>query len=223
MSWFAVPCEAASSQASEIIVFQAMEQDEGNPAQPARSLRKLSETERLALLADTTAHLINNVDVEKSLLRVVELILPRLADWVIIDLIGEGDEVSRFLVAHADNGEITVREDLQGPMPPVPATSSMPLSKALRGAASTLVNREIYDGPPDTGIAVEQRRLFEVTDINTAAIAPIRGPHEVLGAVTLGRTGSHQPFSRSDLALLEDIARRVGIALENARHYQRQR
>lgn len=224
VAWSAVPCVPDTSQITELIVFQAVEQDdEGGPARSAFSRRTLSETERLALLADTTAHLISNVDVENSLLRVVELILPRLADWVVIDLITEGDEVSRSLVAHADNGKITVREDLQGPMPPVPETSGMPLSKALRGAASTLVNREIYSGPPDTGIAVEQRKLFEVTGINTAAIAPIRGPREVLGAMTLGRVGSHHPFARSDLALLEDIARRIGIALENARHYQRQR
>jgi serine phosphatase RsbU (regulator of sigma subunit) len=223
VSWSAVPCKPDGSRVAELVFFQAVEQDEGTPGRSALPRRTLSETERLALLADTTAHLINNVDVEKSLLRVVELMLPRLADWAIIDLITEGDEVSRSLVVQADQGRTTVREDLQGPMPPVPETSSMPLSKALRGAASTLVNREIYSGPPDTGIAVEQRRLFEATGINTAAIAPIRGPREVLGAVTLGRTGSQHPFARDDLALLEDIARRIGLALENARHYQRQR
>lgn len=223
VSWSAVPCKPDGSQVTELVFFQAVEQDEGTPGRSTPSRRTLSETERLALLADTTAHLINNVDVEKSLLRVVELMLPRLADWAIIDLITEGDEVSRSLVVQADQGRTTVREDLQGPMPPVPPTSSMPLSKALRGAASTLVKREIYSGPPDTGIAVEQRRLFEATGINTAAIAPIRGPREVLGAVTLGRTGSQHPFARDDLALLEDIARRIGLALENARHYQRQR
>jgi serine phosphatase RsbU (regulator of sigma subunit) len=223
VSWSAVPCKPDGSQVTELVFFQAVEQEEGTPGRSALPRRTLSETERLALLADTTAHLINNVDVEKSLLRVVELMLPRLADWAIIDLITEGDEVSRSLVVQADQGRTTVREDLQGPMPPVPETSSMPLSKALRGAASTLVNREIYSGPPDTGIAVEQRRLFEATGINTAAIAPIRGPREVLGALTLGRTGSQHPFTRNDLALLEDIARRVGLALENARHYQRQR
>ncbi|WP_028647982.1 SpoIIE family protein phosphatase [Nocardiopsis sp. CNT312] len=221
--WSAVPCASDTSQITELIVFQAVEQDEGNPERSASPRRTLSEIERLALLADTTAHLISNVDVKKSLMWVVELMLPGLADWVVIDLITENDEVSRSLVAHANNGKITVRQDLQGPMPPVPETSSMPLSKALRGAASTLVNREIYSGPPDTGIAVEQRKLFEVTGINTAAIAPIRGPREVLGAMTLGRVGSHHPFVRSDLSLLEDIARRIGIALENARHYQRQR
>lgn len=223
VSWSAVPCEPDGSRIAELVFFQAVEQDGGNPERTAFPRRTLSETERLALLADTTAHLINNVDVEKSLLRVVELMLPRLADWAIIDLITEGDEVFRSLVVQADQGRPTVREDLQGPMPPVPETSSMPLSKALRGAASTLVDREIYAGPPDTGIAVEQRRLFEATGINTAAIAPVRGPREVLGALTLGRTGSQHPFTRDDLALLEDIARRVGLALENARHHQRQR
>lgn len=223
VSWFSVSCKANNFQITELIVFQEIEQEEGNPTQSAFRLRTLSEIERLALLADTTTYLINNVDVKESLLRVVELMLPRLADWAVIDLITEGDEVSRSLVVHAEHGEITVREDLQGPMPPVPETSSMPLSKALRGATSTLVNREVYAGPPDTGIAVEQRKLFEATGVNTAAIAPIRGPREVLGAVTLGRTDLLRSFTRSDLALLEDIARRIGIALENARHYQRQR
>lgn len=51
----------------------------------------------------------------------------------------------------------------------------MPLSRALRGAASTLVTPETYQGPPDTGVAIEQQRLFEETGMISAAIAPIRG------------------------------------------------
>ncbi|WP_406258165.1 SpoIIE family protein phosphatase [Streptomyces chartreusis] len=190
------------------------------PVAPARGL---SELERLALLADTTAQLISNNDVDEALNRVVALVLPRLADWAVIDLITESDDVARYLVVHADAEGLTVREDLQGPMPPVSDASLMPLSRALRGVASNLAGPQTYEGAPDSGIAVEQRKLFQVTGIKTAAIAPIRGPWEVLGALTLGRSDESEAFTTRDLALLEDIARRIGLALENARHYQRQR
>ncbi|MET9993196.1 GAF domain-containing SpoIIE family protein phosphatase [Streptomyces mutabilis] len=188
-----------------------------------RSSTVLSELERLALLAETTAQLISNNDVDEALQRVVALMVPRLADWAVVDLVTEDDEVSRHLVVHAEGGTLIRREDLQGPMPRVSAASPMPLSRALRGIASYLAGPETYQGPPDTGIAVEQRRLFEATGMKTAAIAPIRGPREVLGAVTLGRSGEDaRAFTPDDLGLLEDIVRRIGLALENARHYTRQ-
>ncbi|MET8879422.1 SpoIIE family protein phosphatase [Streptomyces rubiginosohelvolus] len=193
------------------------------PAGRAESIRALSERDRLALLADTTAQLIYNIDVDESLRRVVQLMLPRLADWAVIDLITETDEVNRSLVVHAHADGLTMREDLQGPMPPVPSSSPMPLSTALRGVASTLAGPRTYDVPPDSAVAVEQRKLFAATGIEMAAIAPVKGPSEVLGAITLGRTAGDEPFTAADLGLLEDIGRRIGIALENARHYQRQR
>ncbi|MCX5136635.1 SpoIIE family protein phosphatase [Streptomyces sp. NBC_00340] len=221
--WFSLPCEANEQGVVALVAFHPAEEPKPDAARPAPSPRALSEGERLALLADTTAQLISNVDVHGALRRVVELMLPRLADWAVIDLIAEGDEVTRSLVVQAEDSVLRTREDLQGPMPPIPASSPMPLSAALRGAASALAGPETYDGPPDTGIAVEQRRLFEATGIQTAAIAPIRGPHEVVGALTLGRTRRDEAFTTGDLALVEDIARRIGIALENARHYQRQR
>lgn len=151
------------------------------------------------------------------------LVLPRLADWIVIDLITERDEVWRTVVVHADGDTFTHREDLQGPMPPVPEESPMPLSRALRGVASNLAGPRTYQGPPDSGIAVEQRRLFDATGMHSAAIAPIRSTRAVLGALTLGRDENPAPFTPADLPLIEDIARRAGLALDNARLYQRQR
>ncbi|MFH8884305.1 SpoIIE family protein phosphatase [Streptomyces californicus] len=236
--WFPLPVESGAGNGVRLLAFDTDAyapatggpgRDTGShgpcprPAPPPPAMRALSERDRLALLADTTAQLIYNIDVDASLRRVVELLLPRLADWAVIDLITETDEVDRSLVVHAHADGLTVREDLQGPMPPVPASSPMPLSKALRGVASTLAGPRTYDAPPDSAVALEQRKLFTATGIETAAIAPVKGPSEVLGAITLGRTADHEPFTPADLDLLENIGRRMGIALENARHYQRQR
>ncbi|MEU4920687.1 SpoIIE family protein phosphatase [Streptomyces parvus] len=222
--WFPLPLRPDAECGVRLRAF-ATDEDGATSRLAGRSesTRALSERDRLALLADTTAQLIYNIDVDESLRRVVRLMLPRLADWAVIDLITESGEVNRSLVVHAHAGGLETYGDLQGPMPPVPTSSSMPLSKALRGVASTLAGPRTYDVPPDSAVAVEQRRLFAATGIETAAIAPVKGPSEVLGAITLGRTAGDEPFTTVDLGLLEDIGRRIGIALENARHYQRQR
>nr|AFW04547.1 DNA binding protein [Streptomyces albus] len=220
--WLITPCRTAETRAGAVILFHECVPDETTDQDPAATEdRPLSELERLALLAETTTNLTSTLDVHEALRRLTRLVVPRLADWAVIDLINESDEVWRAHVVHYEDGTLVDREDLQGPMPPIPQESVMPLSWALRGAASTLAGPENYQGPPDAGIAVAQRQMFEATGMHSAAIAPIRGVREVLGALTLGRAERRAPFL--DLSLLEDIARRTGLALENARLYQQQR
>ncbi|MFJ3037259.1 SpoIIE family protein phosphatase [Streptomyces tendae] len=190
---------------------------------PGSVQEPLSKLKRLALFAELTTHLTSTMDVEEVLNRLVRLLVPRLADWAVVDLITETGEVWRRAVVHVEDGDLKNQEDLVGPMPAVPQESQLPLSRALRGASSALAGPEIYQGEPDSGIAVEQRRLFAATGIQSAIIGPVRGLRDVLGALTLGRSECSHPFTTADLPLLEEITRRAGLALDNARLYQRQR
>ncbi|MFS4097152.1 SpoIIE family protein phosphatase [Streptomyces sp. AF1A] len=219
--WLVTPCGLGFRDSATLMLFHCV----GQAGRPARSPahRQFSDLERLALLAETTTLLTSTLDIDEALHRLIGLLVPRLADWAVIDLITERDEVCRFAVAHGANGAVEFREDLQGPMPPVPQTSPLPLARALRGMATTLAGPETYQGPPDSGVAAEQRRLFQATGMHSAVVAPIRSLREVLGAVTLGRAAQPERFTGTEAVLLEDIARRAGLALENARLYQRQR
>ncbi|WP_030348604.1 SpoIIE family protein phosphatase [Streptomyces sp. NRRL S-1022] len=222
ISWLITPYTIAGPGAGTLVVFHTPEA--GPPTEPGpERAERMSDLERLALLAETTTQLTSTFDVEEAQRRLVRLVVPRLADWVVIDLITERDEVWRTAVVQADGDTLVRHEDLQGPMPPIPTESPMPLSRALRGVASTLAGPETYQGAPDSGIAVEQRRLFDATGIHSAAIAPLRSTREVLGALTLGRAEKPGNYTIADLPLIEDIARRAGVALDNARLYQRQR
>ncbi|MFD5540283.1 SpoIIE family protein phosphatase [Streptomyces sp. NPDC127079] len=222
VGWLATPCDTGNRHPATLFLFHST----GHPGPPAPrppAGRRLSELERLALLAETTTLLTSTLDIHEALRRLISLVVPRIADWTVIDLIGERDEVWRFAVAHAEDGTVVFRDDLQGPMPPVPQESPMPLSRALRGVASSFAGPETYQGPPDSGIAVEQRRLFEATGMHSAVVVPLRSLHSVMGALTLGRADQPERFTSAEAALLEDIARRASLALENARLYQRQR
>jgi PAS domain S-box-containing protein len=223
ISWLITPYDLADHLTGTLVIFHPHEVPQTTGPRPEGAATSLSELERLTLLAETTARLTSTLDVDEALRRLVDLVVPRLADWAVVDLITERDEVWRTLVVHAEDGVLVHHEDLQGPMPPVPEESPMPLSRALRGVASTLAGPATYHGPPDSGIAVEQRRLFSATGMHSAAIAPIRSTREVLGALSLGRAENPVAFTPADLPLIEDIARRAGLALDNARLYQRQR
>lgn len=223
LSWLVAPCDPKIDHADTMVIFTDPDRGSDRTDLPTATSSALSELERLALLAETTTQLTSTLDSDEALRRLVRLVVPRIADWAVVDLITELDEVERAIVVHYEDGALVAREELQGPMPPVPQESPMPLSRALRGAASTLVTPQTYQGPPDSGIAIEQQRLFEATGMGSAAIAPIRGVRDVIGALTLGRSEHREPLTAADLSLLEDLTRRTGLALDNARLYQRQR
>ncbi|MFC8430974.1 SpoIIE family protein phosphatase [Streptomyces sp. NPDC057253] len=224
VSWMITPYEGGGVEDATLVLLHALRTPEsGRRPHADAAPEPMPELQRLALLAETTTRLTSTLDVEEALRRLTELVVPRLADWVVVDLITERDEVWRTAVVHAEGDGLVSHEDLQGPMPPVPEDSPMPLSRALRGVASALAGPRTYQREPDSGIAVEQRRLFKATGIRSAVIAPIRSTRAVLGALTLGRAQDQVDFTTADLPLIEDIARRAGLALDNARLYQRQR
>ncbi len=220
VAWLVAPHRTDDGGTGAVVIFhEAVDEPSDVPTVTV----PLSELDRLALLAETTTTLTATLNAEEAVQRLTRLLVPRLADWVVVDLITEENDVRRAVVVQHQADGLVRRHDLEGPMPPIPQESPMPLSRALRGVAASLAGPGYYQGTPDSGIAVTQRELFAVTGMHSAAIAPIRGVREVLGAVTLGRATQPEAFDPADLSLLEDITRRAGLALSNARLYQRQR
>ncbi|WP_433345513.1 SpoIIE family protein phosphatase [Microtetraspora malaysiensis] len=207
--------------AGNIVVFSPRNPDE----EPGRSHAELVDlTDRLALVAETTVALTSTLDMDEALRRLVRLVVPRLADWAIVDLLDDNDELRRVSVAHHENGSIVNVTDLEGPLPPVAEHSRMPLSQVLLGAPTMLVTAEMYDTVPDSGIAAVQRDLFASTGMHSAVIAPLRGRlHQILGALSVGRAADPRKFGPSELSLVDDIGRRAGLAVDNARLYERER
>ena len=225
VAWLLTPFRNDAGVTGAVVLFHELEPESHMDAAGQRWAHHrvpLSELDSLALLAETTTSLTSTLDVDEALRRLVRLVLPRLGDWAVVDLFAEGGELWRKAVVHHEEGALVSRAELEGPMPPV-LDSPRPLARALRGGAPTLAGPEDYQGPPDSGIAVTQRELFQATGMHSAAIAPLRGPGEILGALTLGRADRTGAFDATELSLVDDIARRAGLAVGNARLYERQR
>jgi len=55
--------------------------------------------------------------------------------------------------------------------------------------------------------------------LRAAIIAPLRARGRILGAVTFVAAESHRAFTRDDVDLVEELARRAGLSVDNARLY----
>ncbi|MER5450927.1 GAF domain-containing protein [Streptomyces sp. NPDC002764] len=59
--------------------------------------------------------------------------------------------------------------------------------------------------------------MFDQLGTDTAVVAPLRARRQVLGAVTVGRSAGRAPLTSSDLAMVDDLAHRMGLGVDNAR------
>ncbi len=147
LAWCVTPYSSEHRSTGALVLLY--EQEESAPEEDLSGApESMTELDRLTLLAETTTQLTSTLDTDEALHRLAVLTVPRLADWAVIDLIAERDEVRRALVVEYKDGVLIEHEDLQGPMPPIPEESPMPLSRALRGAASSLAGPVMYQGPP---------------------------------------------------------------------------
>ncbi|MGW2939814.1 SpoIIE family protein phosphatase [Streptomyces sp. NPDC001156] len=220
-----VPYRTQDGTNGGAVIFYEHPPREAPAAEPSDAAAELSDViGRLTLVAEITTVLTSTLDSHETLRRLVRLLLPQLGDWAVVDLLDESGEVQRVAVVHHHHGTHVNAEEFEGSMPPASETENMPLARVLRGALPMIVSPADYEGSLDTGIAVQQRDLIRATGIRSAVIAPLYGlGGVVLGALTVGRAEQPQPYGPAELTLVDDIARRAGLAVDNARLYEQQR
>src|SRR5581483_8219037 len=65
----------------------------------------------------------------------------------------------------------------------------------------------------------EQLRVLRELDLRSAIVVPLLARGQPLGALSLATT--RRPYTRADLELAQELARRAGQAVENARLFER--
>ncbi|MFV0128396.1 PP2C family protein-serine/threonine phosphatase [Streptomyces sp. HMX112] len=175
--------------------------------------------DRLTLLAEATSALTSTLDLIKGLRRVCRIAVPRLGDWCVVDLLGERDRPERVCVTHRDPAALPVGR-LEGELPPLPDRDGGPLARVLRGAGPLLLTEFPSRARARNALSARQLELFEQLGADTAIIAPLRARRRVLGALTVARVTGHAALEEQDLALVEDLAHRIALAVDNARLHQ---
>jgi PAS domain S-box-containing protein len=180
------------------------------------SLHRAEGSQRF--LANASELLASSLDYETTLASVARLAVPYLADWCLIDL-RDGDEITRVAVAHADAAKVeAVWEAVR--RTPVDARPSEGVAKVIRTGRAELLTELtepiLAAAFPDP----EKLRLVRGLGLRSAMLVPMVAHERTLGAISFASAESGRRYTRADLALAEDLARRAALAVDNARLYR---
>lgn len=185
-----------------------------------RALENL--TERLTLVAEITDVLGQTLETDEALARLGRLLVPRLADWAAVDLrVGSG-QVHRVAVT-GPQGRDAAQEDWQEHLPEAGEEGLSPLVQVLNGGDPVLRGEADMAAPVTSALATVHSGFLRATGARSAVTVPLGSGPQVTGALTLVRTDPAHPFDTDDLTVVSDIGRRVGLVIDNARRFGRQR
>lgn len=200
------------------------QEEERRRAELAQEHRLRSDAEearqQLAFLADASVQLAGTLGVEATLERVARLAVPEVADWCLVDLLEPDRSVRRVVTAHADPAKEALARQLQRRYPTDP-TRPRPILQVIRSGKPELygeVPRELL-----TPIARDEehlRILREEIALGSVMIVPLQAEGRTLGAIVLAtERSSGRRYGLPELILAEELARRAGQAVINARRY----
>lgn len=176
----------------------------------------------LRFLAEASKQLASSLDYETTLANVARLAVPAVADWCAVDIVGEDGAVRRLAVAHTDPAKVQLAYEMQRRYPPDP-NAPRGVHHVLRTGQSDLYP-EITDAMLEaTTQDSEQLRIFRELGLKSAMLMPIMVRGQALGAISFVTAESGRRYEESDLALVEELAHRAALAIDNARLYARQR
>lgn len=196
--------------------------EDGNLTAAAGAMVDLSERRRMQderrLLGQASMILDLSLDYEATLPTLAKLIVNVLADFCVIHL-APGAHLAGFTTAaHADPRRQEALDEVAGQLSPTPPDGSI-TSHVLRTAEPMLIH-DVAEAMRDTPAGGPLRELALQLDPTSALILPIQARTEVMGSMTLGRSQHGRGYDEMDLRIAEELARRIGTAVDHARLYQ---
>ena len=180
---------------------------------------------RLVLLAEASRLFTGALDVAAILTNLVNLVVPLLGDWAVVELLDDGGAVERVAVTHAD----PVHIDLVAALTPTPGpviavqVPFHPVQQVLRTGEAVVipvVGVEVIEAL--AGPAPEARELHRRLGSDSMVVVPLRARGVVIGALQVATARSGLRLDEPDMALAAELASRAALAVDAARLYQRE-
>jgi PAS domain S-box-containing protein len=174
---------------------------------------------RLSFLADASRELSSSLDLEETVRGAAAIAVPDLADWCTLHLLDPSGTVETVARASADPSLDEVLSELQRRYPPARDGLS-PGSQALRTGQPVLYSVVTADWLASTALDPEHQRILERLAPLSVMGVPLIARGRTIGAMTFASTAPERRYDARNLALVEALARRCALAIDNARLYR---
>ncbi|MBV6698184.1 SpoIIE family protein phosphatase [Kitasatospora aureofaciens] len=190
--------------------------------------------QRLSLLNEASKRIGTTLDLHRTARELVEMVIPRFADFVTVDLrdaVLGGEEPGPVPA----DGSVLMRAVAIGE-----ASADATMTGAADEVGETSQSAEIYAESLRTGRSIlvsevteaELRRIVASPDrvqpgldagIHSYLMVPLVARGLVLGGAEFVRTRNPAAFGQADRSLAEELAARTALAIDNGRLYRRER
>jgi len=171
------------------------------------------------LLAEAGRALAESLDFRITLNTVAQLVTPTLADWCSVVILNANGVLESLAVAHADPDKVRLARQIAERYPSSPDAPNGPPNVVRTGKSE--LHAEITD---DMLVAAardeEHLAMLRTIGMRSVLIVPMTAHGRNLGAITLICAESGRVFSEADLPVVEELARRSALAIENAELFQ---
>ena len=187
-------------------------------AQAARAEAEARQ-ERLAFLAEASNVLAGSLELQDTFQNLAHLVVPRLADFCIIDIADENGTLQQVAVAHRNPEDASKLHKLKEHYPPSLGSKHGGTRVFQTGKSEMCcdlteeVLQELFDREED-------RELIRALDAHSYIAVPLRARDRVLGAITMVNTTVQRTCGPNELSLAEELAQRAALALDNAGLYK---
>ncbi|HEY4237435.1 MAG TPA: GAF domain-containing protein [Gaiellaceae bacterium] len=182
--------------------------------------RRSRAEENLRFLSQANELLVASLDWEHTLAAIAELAVPALAGYLVIDLLDDEDELHWVVAVHADPEKTELVRELRGQYPPTVATH--PIQVALRTGEPVLLPDLQAEAAAMSHDVKHTRAIRQIAN-TSGLVAPLIARGRTLGTISLGTIEGQPRFDESDLAMAMELARRISLALDNARLFSEAR
>lgn len=196
---------------------------DGSIAMAVNLIEDVTEAKRAEhvqrLLADVGEVLSSSLDYERTLRAVAELAVPRLADWCGVDLTDDSGRVVPVAIVHRDPEQVALARTLREEYPTT-RLAQKGVGAVIRSGRSLLVSEVTEAVVRASARDARHREFLERLGVRSVMVVPMpTASGDVVGAITFASTGARR-YGDGDLRLAEELARRAGVAVENARLYR---
>ena len=187
-----------------------------NVIEDITEVKRAELTQRM--LARAGELLSSSLDYERTLQQVAELAVPQLADWCVVSMPDGHGYIRGVAVAHADPDKVTFARRI-GERYPSRVDAPSGSSQVLRDGVSQLVNEVSDEMLAAAAQDDEHLELLRSVGMHAGLIVPMSTGAKIVGVLTLINAESGRRFKAADVTLAEELARRAGTAVDNARLY----